>query len=88
MRLFSCKENLENAVFMYHYFIYILHCGFLFWVFQFLCVFFFAISTAVKSKPDFPPPLPQQTHYCKNGLRFSDLGKNLFSGRTFYQFST
>ena len=60
MRLFSCKEDLENAVFMYHYFIYILYCGFLFWVFQFLCVFVFAISTAVKSKPDFPPHSPNK----------------------------
>ena len=53
MRFFSCKANLENAIYMYHYFIYILHCGFLFWVFQFL--WFLSRSTAVKSKPDSPP---------------------------------
>ena len=52
MRLFSCKANLENAVYMYHYLIYILHCGFLFWIFQFL--WFSLRSTAVKSKPDSP----------------------------------
>ena len=59
MRLFSCKANLENAVYMYHYFIFILHCGFLFWIFQFLC-FFFSRSTAVKSKPDSPPHSPNR----------------------------
>ena len=58
MRLFSCKANLENVVYMYHYFIYILHCGFLFWVFQFL--WFLSRSTAVKSKPDSLPHSPNK----------------------------
>ena len=43
---------------MYHYFIYILHCGFLFWVFQFL--WFLSRSTAVKSKPDSLPHSPNK----------------------------
>ena len=86
MRLFSCKANLENAVNMYHYFIYILHRGFLFWVFQFL--WFLSRSTAVKSKPGSPPapPLSQQTHYCKNSLRFSDLGKICSQNERFTSF--
>ena len=58
MRLFSCKANLEYAVYMYHYFIYILLCGFLFWVFQFL--WFLSRSTAVKSKPDSSPHSPNK----------------------------
>ena len=58
MRLFSCKANLKNAVYMYHYFIYISHCGFLFWVFQFL--WFLSRSTAVKSKPDSLPHSPNK----------------------------
>ena len=53
MRLSICKANLENAIYMYNYFIYILHCGFLFWVFKFF--WFLSRSTAVKSKPDSPP---------------------------------
>ena len=59
MRLFSCKANLENAVYMYHYFIYILHCGFLFWVFQFL--WFLSRSTAVRVNLTLPPP-PSRPH--------------------------
>ena len=43
---------------MYHYFIYISHCGFLFWVFQFL--WFLSRSTAVKSKPDSLPHSPNK----------------------------
>ena len=39
MRLFICKANIENAIYMYHYFIYILHCGFLLWVVQFFGFF-------------------------------------------------
>ena len=58
MRLFSCKANLKNAVYMYHYFIYISHCGFLFWVFQFL--WFLSRSTAVKSKPNSLPHSPNK----------------------------
>ena len=54
MRLFSCKANLENVVYMYHYFIYILHCGFLFWVFQFL--WFLSRFTAVRVNLTLPPP--------------------------------